>query len=246
MHRVHLAWDGDPSRLARPAFRYALLDRVARAATRRAGQLVAFGLGPEDVRLVIDATPAGAERIVHAVVSGTSRTDAAQRARLHWYERDITMVDRGGTLDAIAWAHAAAGDTPLASPWTSHRDWVGLRRAPFFDRHAVPGISPSAVHAASGGGTLPLAATPWTPQAPSVAPMRLLRVAGAVRGRLPSDRRCFRLYAHLARSVGRDVHHTARSLCLTRRRINQLLAEPERDLRIAHAHLADPRLAAIP
>lgn len=243
MHRTHLGWAGDRDALRSAPFRYALLDRIARAARRRAGRLVAFGIDDNGLRLVLDATPCGVEAIVHGVRSGTSRTLAGRRASLVWTGADTAIVRLGTTLDAIAWAHGAQHRDPLLDPWTSHRDWLGLRRAPFFDPDVRAFHDPRDVAIACGSAP-PVVEPIRVP--PRTSPVRLMKVAGAVHGRLSADRRCFGLYTHLARAAGRPAHAIADDLQLSRRRIHQMLQETEPLLPAAAAHLVEPRLAAVP
>jgi hypothetical protein len=76
--------------------------------------------------------------------------------------------------------------------------------------------------------------------------MGLLRVSAAVIGVLPSDRRCFRLFVHLARMAGWETVNLASALALTPRRVRQLAAEDEPDLPLALWAFDDPRLAIVP
>jgi len=243
MHRTILPWAGERHALASAPFRYALLDRIARAARRRAGRLVAFSLSDEGIRLVLDATPMGVQAIVHAVRSGTARTRHARDAGLLWGAPTCEVVALGHTLEAIAWAHRAALADPLTDPWTSHRDWLGLREAPFFDADVRAFHDPAEVAIACGSAP-PVVERAIVP--PRTSPVRLMKVAGAVHGRLAADRRCFGVYSHLARAAGRSPRAIADDLQLTRRRIHQLLQDPEPLLPAAIAHLAEPRLAAVP
>ena len=71
----------------------------------------------------------------------------------------------------------------------------------------------------------------------------LLRVSGAVLGVLPADRKCFRLFAHLAKEQGWRNMDIALALSLTSRRIRQLLSQTEPNLHLAYSSLGDARLA---
>lgn len=228
------------------SFRYPLLER-ARLLSERAGvELLAFGFAADSVRLVVEGPEPAVRAFVKALKVGTVMAAAAHGVDLAG--RNDSRV-RMGTFEAVAWAHRGpvedgAGDV-LASPWSSHRDLLCLRSAAFFDATALRArVDARAMHAVLGGDPLPEG---WPPADFHVDNLPiLLRVAGAVLGRLPADRRCFRLFVHLAKARGFRAAAVAAALSLTTRRVRQLLAEPEPLCDVALRCLADGRLRVVP
>lgn len=228
-----------------PPFRYALVERAGSCLARRNARLLAWGFGPEALRLVVRGAPPDIAAACGGLKNGT-------RHALLRRSGGRVVVERAACrhlVRAVAWAHrgpvdgGAAG--PLASPWSSHRDLLCFRRARFYDagplRRSVDG---RAVHVACGGAPLPEG---WPPPPGAREDLTLLlRIAAAVLGVLPADRRCFRLFVHLARARGWSTAPLARALALTRRRVRQLAAAPEPDLSLALIALSDRRLGALP
>jgi hypothetical protein len=245
MHRVGLELMGATAWFERRGLRYDLLDRMARWGADADLVLLAFGMGRAEVRLVVE----GRASAVHGF-GRRLRTWLSRRAAKDG--QDLVVVlrrpERLALTEAVVWAHrlpiedGASG--PLASPWTSHRDLLRFRRAPFYDagvlRRRVDG---RLVHRDCGGRRLPRG---WPPKGQAPELDLLLRMAAAVSGRLPGDRRSFRLFAHLGRSAGRGTSELARALDLTPRRVRQLLAEDEPLLNVARRCLGDPRLCQVP
>lgn len=232
------------SHIARANDRYSLIGRIAACCHRRDVQLLAFGVGDHEIRVVLDGDLHEAELAVLAVRSGTSRAVTARGATILWGDTDTHDVEEGKLPDAIAWAHTVVeGADPLTAPWTSHRDLLGFRHAPFFNAAPVRArVRPEDVHRLAGGGPLP-----GRPAGLSEAGLdRILRVSAAVLGVPASDRVCFRLFVHLARAQGWRSPDLERALQLTGRRIRQLAAAPEPLLQLAERHLADERLAVVP
>lgn len=246
MHTVQMTWSGDPHALRRAPLRYALLDRLARTAHKRDLSLLAFGIGEHEIRLVIDGPFVPVDRAINAVRSGTQLTADARRAHLAWGCREIRAVRPHRAVRAIGWAHQVGPDPSLSHPWTSHRDWLGLRQAPFFQPRAPQRFPRAKIHRASGGGPLPHTPTAPPPRCPCPPLRQLLQISGAVYGTVPADSRCFRLYTHLTRHFGVGTQDIARSLNLSRRRIDQLFRQPEPMVPAALAHLLDPRLTPLP
>jgi hypothetical protein len=225
--------------LAHHTARYALIERVAAAASDRGVAFLGFGIAGECVRLVLAGDDVAVARTVHGVKAGTARQTRNMGAFLLWSDTEISEV--ADVAAALDWAHHAGGADPMTHPWTSLRDLLGLRRAPFYDADVVA----SFVDRDALAARYALPAVPPAP--PSPGPIgHLLRVAAAVRGVLPGDRTSFRLFVHLARAAGVANDTLARALCLTDRRIRQLVAEHEPMLGPALVTLADPRLAAVP
>jgi hypothetical protein len=226
-------------------FRYAVVERVARSCLGHGVAFLAFGFGTANLRLVLDGDEAGIREVLRGVKVGTAR------AALRW---GVTL-GRGSHLrtssddvtSAVVWAHLAPGDErgPLATPWSSHRDLLGFRYASFFDPRVVrQRVDPREVHARCGGEALP---DGWPP--PPAAPHEvssLLRIAAAVLGVLPADRRCFRMFVHLSRAYGLRTGDIAHALALTPRRVRQLGAQAEPLLGVALTTAGHPMLSRVP
>jgi hypothetical protein len=238
--RIQLTILDGATHLTRSALRYELLERIAAATSSRGIAVVGFGFGVERLRLVVDGDEAAIEAALHGVRSATSRVVRREGNDLCWGETRRRLIAESELTEAVLWAHAAVDGDSLASPWTSHRDLLGFRRANFFD-------------AASAAQRVDTSKLPTAQLAAGAKATRadlpihgVLRVAAGVRGVLPADRSCFRLFVHLGRMLGFDTDELARALALTGRRIRQLAAEGEPLLHSALACFADPRLAAVP
>lgn len=229
-------------------FRYGLVDRVRRCSESHHMTVIAFGyetIGA--LRCVLHGPPRRLGPILKAVKVGTalSLRHAGMSGGLEVAER--TRSARRA-LDAVVWAHEAplqgrrSPTHPLATPWSSHRDLLGFREAVFFDaaplREAVD--ADEVTRRCGGGGPPPRGnGGPW-------ALATLLRVAAAVIGVVPADRRCFALFVHLALAREWSIRDIARALCLTPRRVRQIKTTPVPHLPIAQRVLADPRLQRVP
>lgn len=227
-------------------FRYDLLHRASTCFGKRGATLLAWGFGPDGLRLVVEGDPKVLRRACRGLRVGTThaliRSNLVASARLR---RDTTE----DLFGAVLWAHSGPVEDgaggPLASPWSSHRDLLQFRRAPFYDAAVLVGrVSSRHLHEAAGGDLLP---NGWPPPAHACEDLSLLlRIAAAVLGVLPADRRCFRLFVHLAKYRGWTNAWLADALALTTRRIRQLATTPEPDLDLALMTLADPRLSQVP
>jgi len=224
--------------------RYDLLHRVTRVGRRAGVEFLAFGLQDRQVLLLMDGPHDAVGRVVMGVRRGT-----ANRASRMGQELRLSLEDRreaDDLMDAVVRCHGLGPPAdPLARPWTSHRDLLDLRRAAFYDAAPLRArLDPRAVHRACGGRALPPG---WPPPARTRASLGLLlRVAAAVHGHMPGDRRTFPIFVHLARLGGHSVREIAAALALTPRRIRQILGRTPDLLPSARAHLADPRLLHVP
>ncbi len=228
-----------------PLNRYALLDRVAACAAKQGVTWLAFGIHGENLRLVVDGAPRGLGLLVRGVKVGTVRAAIGTGEDLAGYPGDrIPVAD---LEEAVVWAHtpSKAGTDPLAEVYTSHRELLRFRRSRWADAAALCSrVDARRVHDRLGGQQLPAG---WPPAASIHEDLDLLlRLAAAVIGTLPADRRCFRLFAHLAKARGWQTAIVAEALALTDRRVRQLLAEvePLRDLGLIC--LGDTRLRTVP
>lgn len=238
--RIQLTIVEGATHLTRSTVRYELLERIAAATSSRGIAILGFGLGADRLRLVVDGDEAALDAAIHGVRSATSRQVRRDGKDLVWGETRRGALVESELTDAVLWAHAAVEGDSLASPWTSHRDLLGFRKADFFD-------------AATAAQRVDVTRLPTAQLSAATAATRadlqiqgVLRVAAGVRGVLPADRSCFRLFVHLGRMLGFDTEELARALALTARRIRQLAAEGEPMLHSALACFADPRLAAVP
>lgn len=230
--------------VARPLARYDLVHRLAACCARRGVTVLAFGVGPREVRALLDGSSQDIAVAVLALRSGTARAVRAAGSALMWGDTEQRVVPDDALAAEIAWAHAATGEgDPLASPWSSHRDLLGFRRASFYDADPVRArVDPEEIHRLAGGAPLP----PPRRALSDAGLDRILRVSAAVLGVPASDRTCFRLFVHLARAQGWATPDLERALRLTGRRIRQLAAAPEPLLPVAEVHLADARLCQVP
>jgi len=230
--------------------RYDMLLRAGKTMRRCGLRLVAFGLSNRQIRFVVEGNLEQIPNVVRGIKVGTLRSARARGIELVWGEVRRMPLQEEDLLDAVEWAHrgslSAAGVGPLATPWTSHRDLLGFREAPFYDARILEGrICSRSLHENLGGRTVPKpSAIPEKRNRESLT--ELLRVSGGVLGVLPADRKCFRLFAHLARKRGWRNMDIAYALSLTTRRIRQLLSQPEPQLGLAYLTLADPRLCRVP
>lgn len=224
--------------------RYALLGRARRVCESGGVRLLGFSLDKGSVWLILEGTSTDISRAATGIRRGT-----ANQARGEGRKLALVVVQREPVRDltaAIAACHRAPdGADPLSAPWTSHRDLLGLRRASFYDSQVLHGrVDPREVHERAGGSPLPPG---WPPTTPERVPLSLLlRVASAVVGVLPADRRSFAVFVHLARLAGHPVRDIARALALTPRRVRQLLRDEPTMVAAAAAHLGDPRLLHLP
>lgn len=240
IERIELGGVGDGAGPTGSVDRYEALEGLHRACRGRAA-ILAFGFTDQDLRVVLEDVGSGG--IARALVAfKVSRARAGHRVR----SSDRWIADSEPLEQIIAWAHRApveAGDVaaPLDSAWTSHRDLMGYRVAPFYDASALLArIDRVRVHDLAGGGRLP---DGWPPRRPRAEPlMTLLRVAAAVSGVVPGDRRCFRLFVQLARRRGWAVPEVARALLLTPRRIRQIAGESDRRVEVAMVWLGETAL----
>ncbi|HMV66214.1 MAG TPA: hypothetical protein PKA64_05145, partial [Myxococcota bacterium] len=118
--------------LTEPELRYDLLQRVAETCSGRGLALLAFGLGDEELRLVVEGAAHEVSRAAWRIRIGTSRQIAWRNGTLVWGDDDVREIGDDALDATIAWAHAVHPEDPLATPWTSLRDLLGLRTAAFY------------------------------------------------------------------------------------------------------------------
>lgn len=205
--------------------RQVLLDRILRLAGRRGVTVLAWRLVGPHLRAVFEGEEEAVRRTLTNVKSGTSRAARALDRLVVWRGCAVRpLPDREALLEAVVSCHRSERGDPLQERWTSHRDLMGLRQAVDFDAAPLRArVEAAEVHARLGGAPLPEPTAP--PEGADLA--TLLDLAAEVRGANPADRRCFRLFVHLARAAGHGSKAAARALLLTPRRIRQLAAADE-------------------
>jgi hypothetical protein len=229
--------------LRRPTLRYGILHRLAECARRQGITIVAFGVHDTQVRLILQGDTDACVLAIRGIKVGTHRQACSFGAGLVWGDTTRADLAAEDLTAAITWCHLLEDlADPLSSPWTSHRDLMGLRQADYFDASLARRlVNPDEVHQRCGGKALPQAPAPV--RAAKLRPLGLLmRIAASVRGVLPAHRACFRLFVHLAVRDGWGHGPIAAALMLSRRRIRQLAQVKEPMVAAAVHHLHDRRL----
>lgn len=230
-------------------FRYNLIDRLRRCGAAHDATLLAFGFeGPRALRCVLLGEAAANGRALKGLKVGTALSLRHQGIRGEVGAVGRVRVD--SAIDAVVWAHRGPLEgrrgprRPLATPWSSHRDLLGYREAVFFDAKPLRrSVDPGDVHRRCGGRP---ALPPPMPASGGWALGTLLRICASVIGVVPSDRRCFGLFVHLARQAGFPTRDVAEAICLTPRRVRQIAAEPVYHFDLVRRALADPQLQRVP
>ena len=250
IEKVTVDLTGGRTSLIGAVFRYEVMERLARSAEERAVRLLAFGFGENELRLVLEGEPTASGNVLRGLKVGTVRAAARWNLALRAGPTARAEVPDGRLTEAVAWAHVApieAGAAgPLASPWSSHRDLLGYRRASFYDPAPLAGrVDPHQVQLCCGSGLETRGR--WVGRPARREDLGyLLRISGAILGVLPADRRCFRLFVHLAKARGWPTCEVAKALDLSTRRVRQLAAEGEPQLDVALESLQDPQLCRVP
>lgn len=249
IEKVVVDLTGGRTGLLGAVFRYEVMERLARSAEIREVELLAFGFGEKELRLVLQGDAETITNVLRGLKVGTVRAAARWGLELRSGPNVRSPVVENRLTDAVAWAHTApmeAGASgPLASPWSSHRDLLGFRKASFYDPARLSGRVDARQVELRCGGEVP--SNGWPPTLPGREDLGyLLRLAGAMLGVLPADRRCFRLFVHLAKSRGWQTMEVANALDITTRRVRQLAADAEPQLAVALTAMGDPHLSRVP
>jgi hypothetical protein len=230
--------------------RYDVLCRAAKSMKKCALSLLAFGINDHQIRFLVEGDMSKIINVIRGVKVGTTRYAKMRGIQLKWGQVSRIPTHEADLLESVEWAHRGAivpdGTGPLTSGWSSHRDLLGYREAPFYDPSLLAGrISVDDLHIKMGGRPCMdrfLPVTRFHRESLSL----LLRVSGSVMGVLPADKKCFRLFAQLAKMRGWRSVDIAHALSLTARRVRQLLSQPDPRLGLAYLTLGDPRLCHVP
>lgn len=252
IERLRCPLVGPEDLLASSAVRYDLLHRLSRAATRREVGLLAFGMGADELRMVLEGPGDEVTNTLRGLKTGSvHKLRKTWGAEIGWGPGQREVVHPLALSWAVSWAHLAPVEagaaSPLASPWSSHRDLLGFRQAAFYDP-AVLGdrVDPERVHALAGGRPLPQHFGRRRRCRSRESLVLLMRLSGAILGVLPNDPTAHCLFAHLAQARGWERPELARALAVSARWVRHLLAKPEPRLGTALVCLGDPRLCRVP
>jgi len=246
-HRVVIELT-DSTPIPTTVLRYDVLHRMQRSAERSHTAVWGFGLANGRLRLVVRGDEANAASLGRRIRVGTRLSlPPSLRPRQSW-----SLVEPLADADlvaGIAWAHGAVlqhAPTVLASPWSSHRDLLGFRRAPFFDADLVRElVDPLAVHRRLSPWRAP-AVDASAPSPIPLTPTLARRVGAAVHGVLPGHWASRRTTAHLMHRAGYDTEAIGRATGTTRRRAQQLLRLPPDGVKPAWASLRHDELLFVP
>lgn len=226
-------------------FRYDVLERLARIANNHQVGLLAFGFGSSELRLVLTGERSSITDVVRGLKVGTARAASHWGLMLRALPNWRVTLGEHELFEAVMWAHRAPLDAGvsdmLSSPWSSLRDALGYRRSQFYDVDVLRRfIDPKRLVPRSERYC-----DSWY-SAPKDDLSGLLRLSAGVLGVLPSHRRCFRLFVHVAREKGFSNRSIAAALTISARRVRQIASDPEPDLVLVYAALEDRRLAQVP
>ena len=246
LHRVQVDLTGGPA-IRSTVLRYDILARLRRCARRSRVDVLAFGLAAGRARLVTRGTHCRVRSFAHAVKTGTRRAlpPGQRRPTAHTSFHPLPGGDLPG---GIAWAHAAVlCEVPsvLRSPWSSHRDLLGFRRAHFYDAKRTRRlVDPAQVHRHVSAQAAPVL-EPAEPD-PGLHPDEALHISAAVHGVLPGHWSSRRTAAHMLWQAGYGTAIISDWLGISRRRSQQLLQLPAADVQRAWASVAHPDLRHVP
>jgi len=202
-------------------------------------RIIAFGLGNDSFRWLLSGAPQDITEVLRGFKVGTARRSAG-RVRLSAWERKTIVASE--LPQRIGWVHGAtwgaADDSDGVNPWSSELDRLGYRCAYFFD--------PIPLRALLGESLEETTRQMPADLGDGYSLRFLMRLAGAVVGRLPGHHKTFRLFVHLARFFGWQYSEIARALGLTVRRVRQLDEGCEPLLWTGLWGLLVPRLCHLP
>lgn len=222
-----------------PIVRYELLDRMWRNTRKYGVQIIAFGMGESSFRWILSGEPASITEVLRGFKVGAARRSAG-RIRFSAWERTpvapLELCQRVDWVQEVPWRHE--GNVEAVNPWCSELDQLGYRQAYFYD--------PLPLQLLLGDEVVERAEETPAELNDGYSLRFLMRLSGAVLGRLPGHHKTFRLFVHLARFFGWEYTAIARALGLTVRRVRQLDEGTEPLLWTALWGLLEPRLCRLP
>ena len=149
-------------------------------------------------------------------------------------------------LEGAAWVQRDGRADALASPWSRHRDALGLRRASFFDPSLLRrSVDLLRLHHACSRGEVP--------EPPERLPEGLhwdlhglMRVAAAVHGVMPAHRSSFATFVQASRRCGASRRAVADALQVGPRRVRHYAAVEASGVDAVLTSLTDARLLCVP
>ncbi len=231
------------------AYRYRMLGRVRENAHALGIRVYAFGFGHRHLRLLVSGGSMAVGQLTRSLKVSASNT--ARHLGLRWDAESTWVQVWGGRLvEGAAWVQR--GGRPqgqrdaLGTPWSSHRDVLGLRRAPFFDPTPLRvAVDVKALHQACSKGPVP-APPERIPRGLQLDLHGLHRVAAAVHGVMPEQRRCYATFVQLADRCGASREAIGATLAVGERRVRHYLSQPSDAVPAALTCLTDPRLLRVP
>jgi len=235
--------------LRKAPVRYTLLQRTRRSCLRMGLQLYAFGFGGRHLRLLVSGSALKLQQLSKGLKVACS--NHARSQGFTWRSESTWLrVWHGSVLEGAVWVQRdvlpVGRRDALATPWTSHRDVLGLRRAPFFDpapmRRAVDLMR---LHEACSGGPVP------RPPRQVGEGIRwdlhgLMRLSAAVHGVLPGRRDCFATFVQASGRCGASREAIGEALSVGPRRVRYYATQPARGVDAVLASLTDARLLRVP
>ena len=205
------------------SWRIRWLKGIRGVARRHGCDAIAFGFG-QDIRLLFGNVESP-ERLARASSVSFGR-HGGQTLGSRWWAAT-------GRAEDLAWTHGVGGPLPLASPWTSHRDHLGLRHSTWW---------PVAADAAGGLAHERMGGAPVDSYGRMPGEHDVTHVAACVRGTSAAAPEVRALVARLHVLRGGSVRDAAWYSGLTERRVRQLSRVRGPLVRAAMVTATEPRL----
>jgi hypothetical protein len=212
-------------------------------------QVYAFGFGHRHLRLLVSGGGLATAQLSKGLKVAASNT--ARNLGLPWQaESTYARAWYGSVLEGAAWVQrdvlSPGRRDALATPWTSHRDALGLRRAPFFDpAPLLAAVDPARLHRACSRGPLPLPPRAL-PRGMHHDLHGLMRLSAAVHGVLPATRSCFPTFVQASHRCGASRQAIGEALSVGPRQVRHYLKVPTRGVGPVLTSLTDARLLCVP
>jgi len=233
--------------------RHHFLRLARRLGQRRGARVLAFRLSERWASLLVSGAERDLRHLVRLLQSGYGVWRYHQGDPMQWRipVRVPLPHGRAAAAQIADVLHASGGGDPLRHRWSSLRDGLGLREAPWFDACWLKRREPRALYRAAGGrGGLPEGAVGRAiyeaPGAPAPPRWAIVLAAVEVSTGLPADTRSVRsLRARVAWEVGWPVDDLALQIGVQVPAVRRSLRRaPEAAVIRALRHLHDPRLRA--